>query len=853
MVVSHAGEGGSRIAEYLAKYLAGPTRQAATPGAPGPTRPRRLLRASARTDVKTLDAFIAYDQPMRQDAPVNGIRIIDSAHLLGERVAPVIDTLLDDDRIAVAYFVDADALRARPAHSETLRLLNGAWLAGAIQRLDMPPLTPQEVRSLISRIAAPGVIDDLQLQTLVELAEGRPLIAADLAHWARQDPGSIPRRYPHGGSWVSFLGSQAPQRLSARTLGLSERSAHTATVMATLSPVPAITASLLFGESTITEFTRIGLVRRDPAHRNLVMVPPLLGSALAEAFAPPGATTWEQLDRRLHELWRSGYPIGEAATLRLSRHLMRSADTFGGPERSLLIDAASICNRLGTPLEAEVFLRAADTGAGDKGAADTCAAALQARLATHLIQGEYREAMALAQRAFTHVPERPVPIGLLFALATVVGWTTDKPGWWKELLEQRVAVDHPGAPAVLSTLAGLDRIDPAAAQQVAQDVDAPPALRFSAVTFLTQYNFTRGDTAGLRAAADHGSALVAEVLSVRDRPLDHVTQTTMWLFGIGRYVQFMLAGVAPDLTGEAEPLLLRGGVTNVEFAGQAVTTSTAWALGIARLMRGDLATSRANLRALVATVNPAQLAVCWGMGTAIRRYLRSGATQYPGVENQPVATGRSAPGRHDLYGNLLLGPGFSDDVEMPDWMRTVFVHARVLDGTCTVADAAKIIDPLQRIGHPGPLALREHIRALLTNDAEKLLDVGHRLVEINYWDAADHALTRARALFTSRRAAAQVAATNSELGALQAMRAGAPRKMAPSTQDEPVALTSREREICRLIDQGLTNAQIAQQLFLSVRTVESHVFRVRSKLGAARRSDIPLTILQLQEQGRLTS
>jgi DNA-binding CsgD family transcriptional regulator len=51
-------------------------------------------------------------------------------------------------------------------------------------------------------------------------------------------------------------------------------------------------------------------------------------------------------------------------------------------------------------------------------------------------------------------------------------------------------------------------------------------------------------------------------------------------------------------------------------------------------------------------------------------------------------------------------------------------------------------------------------------------------------------------------------------------------------------LTVRERELVVLVARGRTNAHIAAQLFISVRTVGSHLDRIRDKTGCRRRADL---------------
>jgi two-component system response regulator NreC len=60
----------------------------------------------------------------------------------------------------------------------------------------------------------------------------------------------------------------------------------------------------------------------------------------------------------------------------------------------------------------------------------------------------------------------------------------------------------------------------------------------------------------------------------------------------------------------------------------------------------------------------------------------------------------------------------------------------------------------------------------------------------------------------------------------------------PTPAGPPGDLTEREVEILRLIALGHTNAEIAEQLFLSVRTVESHRARVQQKTGLSTRAEL---------------
>jgi two-component system response regulator NreC len=57
-----------------------------------------------------------------------------------------------------------------------------------------------------------------------------------------------------------------------------------------------------------------------------------------------------------------------------------------------------------------------------------------------------------------------------------------------------------------------------------------------------------------------------------------------------------------------------------------------------------------------------------------------------------------------------------------------------------------------------------------------------------------------------------------------------------SEGDSP--LSSREAEVLRMIALGHTNVEIAEQLYLSIRTVESHRAHIQQKLRRSSRADL---------------
>jgi DNA-binding CsgD family transcriptional regulator len=119
---------------------------------------------------------------------------------------------------------------------------------------------------------------------------------------------------------------------------------------------------------------------------------------------------------------------------------------------------------------------------------------------------------------------------------------------------------------------------------------------------------------------------------------------------------------------------------------------------------------------------------------------------------------------------------------------------------------------------------------------------------------AREVLGPARARAAEERGAAMSLATATEFALLVAAEPGPPRAdgtagpepAADGTGPEPAVdgaaglarLSPRERQLVTLVAQGRTDAQIAAQLYITVRTVGSHLDRVRDKTGCRRRADL---------------
>jgi DNA-binding CsgD family transcriptional regulator len=166
-----------------------------------------------------------------------------------------------------------------------------------------------------------------------------------------------------------------------------------------------------------------------------------------------------------------------------------------------------------------------------------------------------------------------------------------------------------------------------------------------------------------------------------------------------------------------------------------------------------------------------------------------------------------------------------------------------------LASARKSADELHglalAIPTPGLEATAEHSRGrVLLSEEQFLKSLGHLGQAARIWGVLGVPYEQARVQALLAEAYSLVgdddaAAMNLTAAKETFTRLGAVpdlSRMARSAQPEPHGLTPREIEVIRLLATGMTNQAIADQLYLSVRTVNRHVSNIFSKLGVSSRA-----------------
>ena len=131
--------------------------------------------------------------------------------------------------------------------------------------------------------------------------------------------------------------------------------------------------------------------------------------------------------------------------------------------------------------------------------------------------------------------------------------------------------------------------------------------------------------------------------------------------------------------------------------------------------------------------------------------------------------------------------------------------------------------------------------ALSDGDAAELASVSEEFERMGDLVAAVDAAAQAALAYRSKDLRGSALGCSTRAAAL-AEQCGGAWTPALRQASEPVPLTDREREIVMLIGEGLSNRAVAERLTLSVRTVESHIYRAMLKTGTTSRDELAALI-----------
>jgi DNA-binding CsgD family transcriptional regulator len=153
--------------------------------------------------------------------------------------------------------------------------------------------------------------------------------------------------------------------------------------------------------------------------------------------------------------------------------------------------------------------------------------------------------------------------------------------------------------------------------------------------------------------------------------------------------------------------------------------------------------------------------------------------------------------------------------------------------SCGAARARELADEL---GLPLAKAIARHTESLAKHDGDELLATSNEYLAIGDRATAADVAAQAAVAFTrnqQRKRGLYAAAVAKELsdacGGLCT-----PALRSPASQP----LTGRQREIVEFVVAGLSNREIAERLYMSVRSVEGHVYRACQRVGASSREEL---------------
>ncbi|HEY7050564.1 MAG TPA: LuxR C-terminal-related transcriptional regulator [Mycobacterium sp.] len=754
--------------------------------------------------------------------------VVDDVHLLDDLSIFVVHQIVQRAAARV-IFVIRDDEPVPPAVQEI-------WKLGRFDRVDVPPLSLDQTTALLSA-ALDGSVDPAAAQRLWKLSRGNALYLRNIVE--QEVAGA--RIVQQDGYWRWIGDPVMPPGL----VDLVE-----SRIGALPTPVGDVLDALTVGEpielAALTRITDAAAVEEADA-RGLI------------EFAPTGGSVEVRVAHPLYaEVRRHRGPVTRLRRLRgLVATELAAADDCD--EIRVVVRRATLSLESDLPLDADLLVRAAHGAVwlADLPLADRLAEAairagagpepsfVRAHALSWLGRGEEADAVLAEIRAGDLTDRERAR--LAFLKASNLLWALGDPVRAKEVIDQAPPTRSPQARSYIDAFLtvysfAMDQPDAAirASKDLASD-DLPAVVGAEIAWARTTIYADAGHTTEAVVAAEAG-------YSAATRSFD------------APHMRFNIAD------GHISALLLSGRINDGFDVAERVRQQAADLPGAAQLLGGAIAgraalgagrldTACALLEHATAGLSATGLALGWGYryripyatALALRGLTDEGAAALAALDNVQ-RTFRSLDYERSLAqawvsaGQGAVSEAIAISLSAAERARAKGrFAAEVLclqnatqlgDRTCAprLAELESIVEgPRAGLAARFATALQNGDAVDLTSVSEEFERMGELVAAI---DASAHAALayrhhdrRGSALGCSTRAAALAEQCGATTPAL--------RQAA-----EPLPLTDREREIVMLIGEGLSNQTIAERLTLSVRTVESHIYRAMGKTGTATREEL---------------
>lgn len=758
----------------------------------------------------------------------NSIVGVDDAHLLDELSA----TLLHQLAVDQTGHILATVRTGEPVPDAVTSL----WKDGYLRRIELQPFTKAQSISLVESVIG-GRLEGLSADLMWESSGGNPLFLRHLVEGSI-DAGTLNRV---DDVWQLRGPTAVPSGLAAlldtRLDQAGPEVVNALKVLALCEPLDIDALTELAGEDAVDAAESRGLIRftQNGATLNARFSHPLVGDVVRSRV---GRAAARRLNGQLVEILRRRDLNTPASRIRMAK---LSIDSDQPVDDELLINAAKDAVYLSNLPLGERFARAAFDRSGSLQAAELLSRAL-------LWQGRPADSEAVLAKF------DPDDLDEL----QLVRWGTPRAShlFWAmgdvqrahdvlDLVWQRT--EHPVLKLFVQAAAAAmavheNKIDEgiSAALEVLADPQAPnQAVEFAAFAAgLAMPTAGRGDEFEPIAARCRAELKTTDgMIRVMVRYCDVLALTHIGEFdladkrvadyaefsSVGQFQAWAIAKIAAGVVATARGNFPEA-VTSIEQALAALNaeTSLPWQLpGRLLLARAYAALGRIGEAERVLT----DAAEHSGPSTALhepqRLISRSWYAAAKGMERRSIELANAAADNARLSGQYAL--------------EAEALHHAARFGDRTVADR---LEELTAIVHGTVVGMyARHARSVAAADAAGLDAVSADFEHAGMTLSAADAAAQAALLHDSagdRRQMLDSGATALRLAQL----CGGATTPAVRAAAHPLPLTPREREIAELVAADQTNREIAEQLILSVRTVEGHVYRACFKLGVADRDEL---------------